>query len=83
MVEKWRKFLDEGGETGSVLTDLSNALDCIDHIWKLAWVGFEPTTTEFRSDALTDGLSGHEFNSHSKLTLYSYSNFILLFIVHV
>ena len=21
---------------------------------KLAWVGFEPTTTEFRSDALTD-----------------------------
>ena len=33
----------------------------IDHWWifrssyrKLAWVGFEPTTTEFRSDALTD-----------------------------
>ena len=28
---------------------------------KLAWVGFEPTTTEFRSDALTDWAIGHEF----------------------
>ena len=34
------------------------------------WVGFEPTTTEFRSEALTD--SGHEFNSHSEPTLYSF-----------
>ena len=31
MVEKWRKTLDEGVETGAVLTDLSKAFDCIDH----------------------------------------------------
>ena len=31
MVEKWRKNLDEGDETGAVLTDLSKALDCADH----------------------------------------------------
>ena len=31
MVEKWCKTLDEGGETGAVLTDLSKAFDCIDH----------------------------------------------------
>ena len=43
---------------------------------KLAWVGFEPTTTEFRSDNFTE-LSAHEFNSHSEPTLYSYSNFIV------
>ena len=30
MVEKWRKTIDEGGETGAVLTDLSKASDCID-----------------------------------------------------
>ena len=31
MIEKWRKIPDEGGETGAVLTDLSNAFDSIDH----------------------------------------------------
>ena len=30
-VEKWRKTLDQGGETGEVLTDRSKAFDCIDH----------------------------------------------------
>ena len=36
MVEKWRKTLDESGETSAVLTDLSNAFDCIDHILLIA-----------------------------------------------
>ena len=36
MVEKWRKTLDEGGETGVVLTDLSKAFDCINHNWLIA-----------------------------------------------
>ena len=31
MVEKWRKTLDEGGETRAVLTDLSKVFECIDH----------------------------------------------------
>ena len=42
---------------------------------KLAWLGFEPTTFERHSTEPTE-LSGHEFNSHSELTLYSYSSFI-------
>ena len=37
MIEKWRKTLDKGGETGAVLTDLSKAFDCIDH--NLQFVG--------------------------------------------
>ena len=28
---QWRKTLDEGDETGAVLTELSKAFDCIDH----------------------------------------------------
>ena len=31
MVEKWRKILDQGGKTVTVLTDLSKVFDCIDH----------------------------------------------------
>ena len=42
---------------------------------RLAWVGFEPMTIEFRSDSLLTELSGHEFNSHSEPTLFSYSSF--------
>ena len=44
---------------------------------KLAWEGYELTITEFRSDALTYCLSGHEFNSNSDPFLYSYSNYIV------
>ena len=45
----------------------------------MPWVGFEATTTEFRSDTLTYWaieLLGDEFNSQSEPVLYSYSNFI-------
>ena len=31
IIEKWRKTLDKGAETGAVLTDLPKAFDCIDH----------------------------------------------------
>ena len=50
MVEKWRKILDEGGETVAVLTDLSKAFDCTDHdslIAKLNADGFEKQSINF------------------------------------
>ena len=50
MVEKWRKTLDEGGETGAALTDLSKVFDCIDHnllIAKLSAYGFEKQSINF------------------------------------
>ena len=50
MVEKWRKILDGGGQTGVVLTNLSKAFDCIDHsllITKLNAYGFEKQSINF------------------------------------
>ena len=56
MVEKWGKTLDEGGETGTVITDISKAFDCIDHnllIAKLNAYGFEKRSLEFIHSSLT------------------------------
>ena len=56
MVEKWRKTLDGGGETGAVLTDLSKAFDCIDHnllIAKLNAYGFDKQSINFIYSYLT------------------------------
>ena len=36
MIEKWRQYLDSGGQATAVLTDFSKALDCIDHEWLIA-----------------------------------------------
>ena len=50
MVEKWRKNLHEGDETGAILTDLSKAFDCNDHnllIAKLNIYGFEKQSINF------------------------------------
>ena len=44
MVEKWRQCLDNGGVSGTLLTDLSKAFDCILHdllIAKVAAYGFD------------------------------------------
>ena len=44
MTEKWRKYLDKGAISGGILTDLSNAFDCILHnllIAKLVAYGFD------------------------------------------
>ena len=56
MVEKWRKTLDAGGETGVVLTDLSKAFDCIDHnllVAKLSAYGSEKQSINFIYSYLT------------------------------
>ena len=56
MVEKWRKTLDEGGETGAVLMDLSKSFHCIDHnllIAKLNANGFEKRSINFIYSYLT------------------------------
>ena len=47
---------------------------------KLAQVGFEPTTTEFRSGS---NRPSYQAMSSTQPTLYSYSNFIYLFSVHI
>ena len=31
MIEKWKKSIDKGGQSGVLLTDLSKAFDCISH----------------------------------------------------
>ena len=55
-MQKWRKTLDQGGETGVVLTDLSKAFACIDHnlvIAKLNVYGLEERSLEFIYSYLT------------------------------
>ena len=50
MVEKWRKTLYGGGETGAVLIDLSKTFDCINDnllIAKLNAYGFEKLSIKF------------------------------------
>ena len=48
MIEKWCKFLDIGGHAGALLTDLSEAFDCIGHELLMAKVH----AYGFDSDAL-------------------------------
>ena len=56
MTEKWRKTLDECGETGAALADLSKAFDRIDHkllIAKLNACRFRKSLLEFIHSYLT------------------------------
>ena len=56
MVEKWRKTLDEGGETRAVLTEISKAFDCNDHnllIAKLNAYRFEKQSINLIFSCLT------------------------------
>ena len=49
MIEAWRKALDEKKKAGAVMTDLSEAFDCLNHdllIAKLDAYGFEKCALE-------------------------------------
>ena len=57
MVEKWRQWLDNGGVSGPLLTDLSKAFDCILHdllIAKLAAYGFDYNSLQMLQSYLSD-----------------------------
>ena len=71
MTEKWRKFLDVGGHAAALLTDLSKALDCIDHellISKLHAYGFD-------TDALKCVYSHLKGRTQRTMINSSYSSF--------
>ena len=36
VIEKWRQSLDSGVQAAAVVTDLSKAIDCIEHEWLVA-----------------------------------------------
>ena len=57
MIEKWKKSLDNKGNAGAVLMDLSKAFDTLNHdllIAKLAAYGFEKSALAIILDYLTD-----------------------------
>ena len=56
MIEEWPKFLEIGDNAGALLTDLSKALDCIDHellIAKLHAYGIDNDASKFIYSYLT------------------------------
>ena len=64
MIEIWLKTLDKGGETGTVLTDLSKAFDSIYHnllIAKLDAYGFKKQSIDFLHSYLTKRVSKERF----------------------
>ena len=57
MTEKWRQGLDKGGISGVLLTDLSEAFDCLLHdvlIAKLAPYGFDYDSLVFIQSYLSE-----------------------------
>ena len=66
MVEKWRKCLDNKGNTGVLLTDLSKAFDCLNHellIAKLSAYGFDYMSLKLIYSYLSDRLQRVKINS--------------------
>ena len=57
MLEAWKKALDEKGNAGAILTDLSKAFDCLNHdllIAKLSAYGFSQNALKFIRSYLKD-----------------------------
>ena len=67
MIQKWRKFLDIGGHTGALLSDLSKEIDCIDHeelmIAKLHAYDFDNDALNFFYSYLKGGKQRTNVNS--------------------
>ena len=66
MIEKARKVLDRGGRFGVLLTDLSNALDCMTHdllIAKLHALNFDMNAINLIFDYLTEMKQRVKINS--------------------
>ena len=58
MIEKWIKIVDNGGDFGALLTDLSKAFDCIPHdliICRLEAYGFHIGGLKLIHEYLSNG----------------------------
>ena len=65
MIEKWKKSVDNGGVFGALLTDLSEAFDCIPHdliIAKLEAYGFHMDALKLIHDYLSNRKQRLEVN---------------------
>ena len=66
MIEKWRQYLDSGGQAAAVQTDLSKAFDGIDHellIAKLNTYGFDHLSFTFIYSYLSERKTRTKINS--------------------
>ena len=66
VIGKWRQSLDSGGQAAAVLTDVSNAFDCIDHellITKLNAYGFDNSSLTFIYSYLSERKQRTKINS--------------------
>ena len=66
MIEKWGRSVDEGGQGGALLSNLSQAFDCIDHellIAKLYAYGFDKNSLYFINSYLKGRKQRTKINS--------------------
>ena len=66
MLEKFKKSRDKGEEFGALITDVSKALDCIDHnllITKLSWYGVTPKSLKLIFSYLSNRTQGVRINN--------------------
>ena len=62
MVEKWRQWLDNGGVSGALLTDLSKAFDCKLHDLLIAAYGFDCNFLQMLQSYLSNRKQGTKIN---------------------
>ena len=65
MLEKWKSAVDKGKSFGALLTDLSNAFDCLSHellLAKLHAYGFSISTLRLIHSYLTNRLQRTKIN---------------------